>query len=322
MIQDGNGNGQAYKPDRKAHPLTIDIDWMFVIVTFGPLAACLSILQMWRWWQRRRPRRAPFPQTLARAPGQSLLHRIDALSEHITIQTASLIMLPVVLYAGYITHLYSAGHHAAPMDVGLLALAGVTIWGYFLIITLRMIKRRRLLRLGYAGELSVGQSLNRLMLEGYRVYHDFPAEGFNIDHIVVGSRGVFAVETKTHPQPATTNRREDATVAYDGRMLHFPTGSDHAMLVQAKQQSKWLARWLSQAVGENLSVRAVIALPGWFVKRTSPEGLPVVNPRQFASLFRHIQPRALSAEVITRIVHQLEQRCGDIPEESVTHEPF
>lgn len=294
---------------------------MFLIVAFGPLAVCLSVLQMWRWRQRRRPRRAPFTQTLARAPGQSLLHRIEALSEDITIQAASLITLPVVLYAGYITHLYGAGRHARPVDAGLLALAGLAIWVYCLITTLRMIKTRRLLRLGYAGELTVGQSLNHLMLEGYRVYHDFPAEGFNIDHIVVGSRGVFAVETKTRSKPIRANRREDATVTYDGRMLHFPTGSDHTMIDQAKRQSKWLARWLSQAVGENISVRAVIALPGWFVKRTSPEGLPVVNPKQFASLFRHIQPRALSSELMTRIVHQLEQRCGGIPTETITHDP-
>ena len=301
--------------------MTIDIDWMFLIATFGPLAACLGVMQMWLWLQRRRPRRAPFTRTHARAPGQSLLFRIEALSEAITIQTTSLIILPVVLYAAYITHLYGAGHHAAPVDVGLLALAGVTLWVYCLITTLRAIKKRRLLRLGYAGELTVGQSLNRLMLEGYRVYHDFPAEGFDIDHIVVGSRGVFAVETKTPFNPIKANRREDATVTYDGRMLHFPMGSDHTMIAQAMHQSKWLSRWLSRAVGENLTVRAVIALPGWFVKRTSPDGLPVVNPRQFASLFRHIQPRALSPEVITRIVHQLEQRCGDIPTESVNHDP-
>ncbi len=294
---------------------------MFFSVTFGPLAVGLGALHIWLWWQRRRLRRAPFTQTLARAPGQSLLYRIDALSEGITIQTVSLVMLPIVLYAGYITHLYSAGRQAAPVGVGLLALAGVTLWVWYLITTLRMIKKRRLLRLGYAGELTVGQSLNRLMREGSRVYHDFPAEGFHIDHIVVGSRGVFTVETKTRFQPVRANRREDATVAYDGRMLHFPTGSDHAMIDQAKHQSKWLARWLSRAVGENLSVRAVIALPGWFVKRTSPEGLPVVNPRQFASLFRHIQPRTLSPEVITQIVHHLEQRCGDIPEEFVAHGP-
>ena len=54
------------------------------------------------------------------------------------------------------------------------------------------------------------------MLQGFHVYHDFPAEGFNIDHIVVGAKGVFAVETKTRSKRTTANRREDATVEYDG----------------------------------------------------------------------------------------------------------
>jgi len=34
------------------------------------------------------------------------------------------------------------------------------------------------------------------MLDGYHVYHDFPAERFNIDHVVVGPAGAFAIETK------------------------------------------------------------------------------------------------------------------------------
>jgi hypothetical protein len=55
----------------------------------------------------------------------------------------------------------------------------------------------------------------------------------------------------------------------------------------------------------------VVALPGWYVKRTSPDGIPVVNPKQFASLFKHISPRFLSAEMITRISQQLEKKCLD-----------
>jgi hypothetical protein len=99
-------------------------------------------------------------------------------------------------------------------------------------------------------------------------------------------------------------------------MLHFPDGSDYAVIDQAKHHSKWLARWLSRAVGEPLTVRAVIVLPGWFVKRRSPEGPPVVNPKQFDSLFDHITPRPMSAEMMARVVHQLDRHCHDMPPET------
>ncbi len=289
--------------------------------TAGPVLLCLGSLKLLAWHRKRKTRRAPFAQRLERTPGGSLLGRIDELSEEITIRIVALITMPIVLYAGYITHLYATGRRADPLGMGLLTVAGLALSGYFLLTALRMIRKRRSLRLGYIGELTVGQALNRMMLAGWRVYHDFPAESFNIDHVLVGPKGVFAVETKTRSKPVTRNRREAATVTYDGRMLHFPTGSNHEMIDQAKRQSKWLARWLSQAVGEPLTVRAVIALPGWFVKRISPEGPPVVNPKQFASLFDHITPRPVSRETMTRVIHQLEQRCNDLSPEALIDAP-
>lgn len=271
--------------------------------------------------RNRKPRRAPFTPQLERVPGGSLLGRIDELSEEITVRVVALITMPIVLYAGYITLLYATGRSADPIGMGLLSVTGLTLSGFFLLTASRLIRTRRSLRLDYIGELTVGQGLNRMMLEGWRVYHDFPAEGFNIDHVLVGPKGVFAVETKTRSKPVTRSRREDATVTYDGRMLHFPTGSNHEMIDQAKRQSKWLARWLSQAVGEPLTVRAVIALPGWLVKRVSPEGPPVVNPKQFASLFDHITPRPVSQEMMTRVIHQLDRRCKDLSPEDLVDAP-
>ena len=173
-------------------------------------------------------------------------------------------------------------------------------------------RERRYIRLGYKGEVAVGQELNQLMLEGYYVYHDFPADKFNIDHIVVGRPGIFAVETKARSKPTTNNRKEDATVQYNGRTLFFPKGKDIKTIEQAERQAKWLSKWISSAIGEPVMARGIVALPGWFVKRISANGIPVVNPKQFPSLFKHIKPRELSDEMITRINHQFEKKCRDV----------
>lgn len=52
-------------------------------------------------------------------------------------------------------------------------------------------KQVRNLRLGLEAEIAVGQELNQLILIGYHVYHDFSAENFNIDQVVVGPGGAF-----------------------------------------------------------------------------------------------------------------------------------
>lgn len=283
----------------------------FLIIAAVILVAIITV-HIFRYQITRKGLRTPFTQKRERFPGQSLMKRLDELNEEVSIQAASLLTVPMGIYAVHLSYLYFGRRPFNQTEA--IAAGGIAIvcMGYILFKLWGYLNERRKVRLGCEGEMIVGQALNRLMLKDYRVYHDFPADTFNIDHIVVGAKGVFAVETKTRSKRTTANRRQDATVEYDGRALHFPNGTDIDMLAQAKRQSKWLAAWLSQAVGEELSVRAVLALPGWFVKRTAAKGLPVVNPRQFDSLFEHISSRSLSPEMIARITHQLDQKCRDI----------
>ena len=42
----------------------------------------------------------------------------------------------------------------------------------------------------------MGQELERLYQEGFFVFHDWDSGKGNVDHFVVGPKGVFAVETK------------------------------------------------------------------------------------------------------------------------------
>jgi hypothetical protein len=282
------------------------------IIIVGTVLIAIGAAKFFRYQIARKGLRSPFTQKLERFPGQSLLKRLDELNEEISIQSAALLSVPIAIYGGYISNLYFGQHSSKPAEAIFVVVIAVVFLGYTLYKLRGFLQERRNIRLGYEGEMIVGQALNRLMLSGCRVYHDFPAEKFNIDHILVGAKGVFAVETKTRSKRTTANRQQDATVEYDGRALHFPSGTDIDMIAQAKRQSKWLSRWLSQAVGEEITVRAVLALPGWFVKRTAPKGIPVVNPKQFDSLFQHIPARPLTAEMITRIAHQLDQKCCDI----------
>ena len=100
----------------------------------------------------------------------------------------------------------------------------------------------------------------------------------------------------------------------------FPNGDDLESIDQAERQSSWLSQWISSAIGDQIAARAIVALPGWLVKRTSADGISVVNPNQFSSLFKHIKPRTLTDEMIARIVHQLEQKYRDVTPGSEAHE--
>jgi hypothetical protein len=250
-------------------------------------------------------------QDFLRAPGQSSKERIVYLNGRIGRQAALLITLPLVLCSIYIYCLFIYKDQLNPLLVRTVMLAGAGLSIYFLVKILKLIKERRMARLAYEGKITVGRELDRLVPEGNHVYHDFPAEDSNIDHIVVGRSGVFAVETGARSRPAATKHMEDATVEYNGKILMYPNGDDYKTIARAERQASWISEWISRTVGEQVAARAIVALPGWFVKRTSPDGISVVNPRQFPSLFAHIKPRFLTDDMITRIAAQIEQKCRD-----------
>jgi Nuclease-related domain len=275
------------------------------LIGTGGVVLALHFVELSR--RRKRPPRPLSCDTL-RGPGHTHSARIDELDQAIGICRIGLMGVPVVAILAYAA--YARLDHApdswlrVAIPAGILCLA----LGYYLWRLLRLLAERRLCRLIVEGEVAVGSELNLLLADGYRVFHDFPADAFKIDHIVIGTTGVMAVATRARE----CHRRVDAVVSYDGRMLHFPKFSDYETIDQAKSQAEWLSQWLSATVGEDICARAMVALPGWSVKRTSADGIPAVNPKQFANLFRYIKPRPLSAEVMQRIFRQIEGRCRDM----------
>jgi hypothetical protein len=120
------------------------------------------------------------------------------------------------------------------------AITGGCFIAYYLQRIFRLIPKRRSLKTGLEGEQAVAEELNKLMFNGYHVYHDFPAEKFNIDHIIIGPAGVYAVETKTRSKKKADRGKPSAEVTYDGNRLTFPGGYDINSLAQARNQASWV----------------------------------------------------------------------------------
>ena len=256
-------------------------------MTVGILFLVISILKA---YHRRKKRRSPFTAKFLRAPGQSLIEKLDTINDDLVIYMALLFTMPVLFYAFYISDLY---FQKRPLSLN-LALVYIVIGGVFIgglvFKMVRLLNLRRITRLGYEGEVATGQELNQMMLQGYHVYHDFVADKFNIDHIVVGPAGVFAVETKARAKPTSDDRKRDAQVTYDGLYLHFPQWKESKPLEQARNQAVWLARWLSSATGEQTTVRPILVLPGWYV---TPNRLRWHPGHQSQTIYKHRQTRQL-----------------------------
>lgn len=247
----------------------------------------------------------PFTDLPLRPPGESLRLKIEHLSEEMDMA----LMSSSIAGMGSICMVIAsppAQKFATGLGAGILTFGVYAYSARILFLTQKELWAHRL---GFTGERVVGEQLNQLLADGFHVFHDLPFDGFNIDHVIVGSAGVYAVETKTRSKPADIKGQAKAKVFFDGTVLKFPRHEEIEPIEQARLNAKTLSKWLSQATGEHTPVNAIVAIPGWWVERTGRSDVNVLNPKEIAGSFpaRPIAP--LAVDRIQRIVHQLTERC-------------
>lgn len=144
----------------------------------------------------------------------------------------------------------------------------------------------------------------------FSVYHDFPADKFNIDHIVIAGSAVFAIETKSRKKPAEKGR-ESAKVRYDAQQLFFPKHTEVKPIEQAGYQAAWLEKLLHRAVGEPVRVIPLLALPGWFIERTNRDvraAVLVSNCTNVGFMMSEKFGAAMPESLRKRVAHVLTER--------------
>lgn len=278
-----------------------------------PVLLVLGVLLVWRYIRRRDRRRSPLTFNVLNLPGEGLRRSIEKHDEGFYEKTTIVVLIgPLVLAAWLLARLDRVVEDWSLIQFGwgdaIFAIVGlvVLVWGAWGLIH-HASQRRKYLQ-GRAAELAVAQCLMPLMAEGGLVYHDFPADKFNIDHIVIGQGAVFAVETKSRRKPAESGRHS-ARVDYDGTRLKFPKHVETKPVEQARRQAQWLERFLDSGVGEPVRVVPVVALPGWYTQNSiqRPEVL-VSNCHNPAFMVGDKFGAPFSPAMRKRIAHVLTQR--------------
>lgn len=297
----------------------------YLLVFFGVVFLVL-------WFRKRsRQERAPFPENtrLLRGVGESLQRKIAELDEKIETALVTGLVGPVLTLGAFWGLAIWLKNPA-----GLITAAiGVIAFSCLLVIQIRhlatLIDRRRNYRLGLFGERIVAEHLEPLKLSGHRVFHDVPAGDppagsttapFNLDHVVVGPAGVFAIETKTRRKGRTRVGFMAHEIIYDGRALAYPWGEDQYGLEQAARQSAWLATFFQKQLGRPVPVQPLLVFPGWMIIRKGRGAVNVLNPRELPAAIERPAPSGhtgvavppLDAAAIDLIARQLDARCRDV----------
>jgi Nuclease-related domain len=149
-----------------------------------------------------------------------------------------------------------------------------------LIVPLRQIVKAgrdiRNLRQAEAGERRVSELLRPLRAKDYIVFDDVITERGNIDHIVVGPGGVFALETKTYS--LFGNAR--AFVRNDGVLVLGDKEAIGEPLKRARNAAALVSDELERDLRRKVWVEAVLVLLGWRVEpMTHDARAAVVNEK-------------------------------------------
>lgn len=284
-----------------------------VVIYPGLIVGLVAFL---RW---RRKSRWPFKpeHKLLRAPGESLRRRISELEEKF-----------------FVEFLYGLGGTAAavvsvcfislklqvpvPVFRILLGVAAVSCLAGSLWRVARLWQQRQNLFLGWFGERVVGERLDEVRQQGWRVFHDVPFESdgkkFNIDHVAVGLGGVYLFETKTRRKGHVRGGQKDSEVIFDGTKLTWPWGTDDHGLAQAEVNAQTLSRWIKAESGERVSVTPYLVIPSWFVSlKPGAASRPcrVANEKWLGGILARAEP-TLTAKQVELISLRLDIRCRDV----------
>jgi len=280
---------------------TILAELGYILLLFLPPAAV--ILTFYRRQKKEKAEaEAPFDELRCRPAGEGARLQMERLTEEIDPWLGCLILVPIIL-ALWLT---------LQRPNLTLAIIGFLFCAIFSALAQRrlgpLVKRRAAYRLGFQGERFVAEELNQLIADGFRVFHDVPFDKYNIDHVVVGPAGVFAIETKAR-RKKFKHGGERHIVIFTGKRLEFPGGWNVEWLNQARLNAETLSQWIRASSAEQVAVEPILTIPGWWVEPNGTGDVHVFNPKQIRGLIRSLPQNALNGGQIQRIAHQLEEKC-------------
>jgi hypothetical protein len=247
-------------------------------IFIGDVVVAISVLLLmvcalsFKWLRKRRLRRSPLQgRQIGHLPGQQLLARISYYDEIVS-ESITLMMLALpMMFMLWLTLRVDWQKQHFGLTEGMLLFGALAMFAWEFRAYTRAYQARENYRDGWTAEQVTGMQLNRLVAQGCLVLHDLPAEYGNIDHVVIAPRGIYAVETKSFRKPRNaSDHRDDPShqVQYNGKTLLFPDFATREPIEQAIRQAQWLRRTLRDALGREVPVVPIVALPGWYVKRS------------------------------------------------------
>ena len=224
-----------------------------------------------------------------RRPGQSIRDKKEGLIDNWLIP---FYFSTAFLWILWVLEEFRVRTHQVPAPKLLLCLA-IIATGVSAILFGRLWRKLRHLNRGERGELRVAEILDELRGSGYRAFHDLVGDGFNIDHVVVGPAGVFAIETKFRSGSGEIEFRNGEGLFVGGYL------EEKDCLHQARGNAAEVSRIIKEHCGIYLPVKPLVVFVGdWKIKnKWRDTDARVFSTDQIADYFDRQQPELVRREI-------------------------
>jgi hypothetical protein len=243
--------------------------------------------------------RSPVEGPLRRLPGQSVREERERLFDD-KVMGYLFAFVVMWLFAGW-QWLYE--WNGAPPNPRFATLVAVIVTIHCAYRVWRIRPEFRNLNLGEKGERRVSEVLRTLRHKDYVTFDDLLLEGVNVDHVVVGPGGVFAVETKTY----SVFGNGIAGIAPNGELHLSGKPALKDVLNQACCSAALISAEVKRWNAREVWVTPIVVLPGWRIDPPKCETtVAVLNEGTIAEFFK-TRPEKLNSSEIREICSHLDR---------------
>lgn len=266
--------------------------------------AFLLIARSWSAISRGIGSRPYFADSIMREPAQRHRDNLERLSASQSIYLGGTLVFGMLFTAAYMLRaqpLFS-GYPDWQIYLQLCFLGCTALFAAYKLISTVIAKRQ--VRFLHDASVAIAHQLSQMSSGVTHVYHDIETTAGVIDHVVVCQLGVYAVNVVGK----RCDRGAVARCIENRLQLSNQEGSVSVTGLLARNNR--LGKRLRQVSGSPVSVRSVIALPGWEIAEQPDDGHLLVNERNASMLLGWKDTTSfLLDEDVTAIREALAQVC-------------
>lgn len=265
----------------------------------------LLVAKTWNAVSRTMGSASSFSGRIMHEAAQRFRDELDRLTSSQSTYLSAMLVFAMLFFAAYILRAEQLfkGYPAWQMNLqlGFSALAIV----YAVYCLAKTAVARYHVKFLRDANVAIGHQLQQLSLDGSRIFHDVKTSAGVVDHVIIGQKGIYAVNVVAH----RSVKRAQARLRNEA--IQYSNKKASQSIADIVSKTERLQKELREIVGHNVRVRSVIAVPGWDIGEQPKNGHLLVNERTLAMLGGwKDRSEYLMNEDVSALQVELSSRCA------------